>query len=583
MTLGNGATYAGSSITGGTPSSPLVLSSAAALPGAPAVDAALCFPGTLDPATTTGKVVVCDRGVNARTDKGVEVRRAGGVGMVLVNTSPSSVNADLHVLPTVHLDDVAGAAVKAYAATAGATAAIAQSQTVIGAKAPEVAAFSSRGPSLASGDLLKPDVMAPGVDVLAAVAPPSGGGRSFDFYSGTSMSSPHVAGIAALYVQAHPDWSPMRVKSAMMTTAGTTDNTGATIAGGAFSYGAGHVRPTPGLDPGLVFDSGFEDWLGYLCGVELEAAYCADLEIDPSDLNTPSIAVGQLVGQQTVTRTLTNVSGSTQTFAASLQLPRGVRMKVVPSSFTIADGASQTVKVILSSRPDAALGAAAQGAITWRSTGGAYAVRSPVVVTPVALAVPATVTGTGVSGSTGFPVGAGSTGPLATEVDGLVPAQESTGQALRAGEDVTFTVEVPAGAELARFAMFDRDAPAGTDLDMVVRLGSTVVGSSGGGTTEELVDLRDPVPGTYTVVVDAFGLAPGQATVTPRVFSWALGDTAAGNLELDVPATVTSAQTYDATASWSGLNPTRRYLGEIEYRRGTDLLGTTLVRVDADA
>jgi subtilisin family serine protease len=220
----------------------------------------------LDPALVTGKVVVCDRGVYARVDKSYAVMEAGGIGMVHANTSASqSINADLHYVPTVHVDNVAGDAIRAYAQTDGATA------TLTGgvfeqAEAPEVAAFSSRGPALAgAGDLLKPDIMAPGVDILAAVAPPGNNGRNFDFYSGTSMSSPHIAGIAALMMQAHPDWSPMMIKSALMTTTSTTTNEGNPIPGGYFDYGAGQVVPNSAYDPGLVYNSGWNNWLAFLC------------------------------------------------------------------------------------------------------------------------------------------------------------------------------------------------------------------------------------------------------------------------------------------------------------------------------
>jgi subtilisin family serine protease len=140
--------------------------------------------------------------------------------MILVNTSPNSINADFHFVPTVHLQDTDRAAVKAYAAMAGATATINQATIIYNAPAPFTASFSSRGPLRAGGgDLLKPDVIAPGQDILAAVAPPANAGRDFDVYSGTSMSTPHVAGLAALLMDLHPDWSPMAVKSALMTSA----------------------------------------------------------------------------------------------------------------------------------------------------------------------------------------------------------------------------------------------------------------------------------------------------------------------------------------------------------------------------
>ena len=126
----------------------------------------------LDPAKVAGKIVVCDRGVNARVDKSLAVQEAGGVGMILVNPTANSINADFHFVPTVHLQNTDRAAVKAYAATTGATATINASTIVFDAPAPLTASFSSRGPLAAGGgDVLKPDVIAPGQDILAAVAP----------------------------------------------------------------------------------------------------------------------------------------------------------------------------------------------------------------------------------------------------------------------------------------------------------------------------------------------------------------------------------------------------------------------------
>jgi subtilisin family serine protease len=135
--------------------------------------------------------------VNARISKSLAVRNAGGVGMILVNVTANSQNADVHFVPTVHLADTDRANVKAFAATAGATATINQAHLVFTVAAPFTAAFSSRGPLTAGGgDMLKPDVIAPGQDIVAAVSPVGNFGRSFDVYSGTSMSSPHVAGLA---------------------------------------------------------------------------------------------------------------------------------------------------------------------------------------------------------------------------------------------------------------------------------------------------------------------------------------------------------------------------------------------------
>ena len=251
VTTGDGTSYAGASIATAVGPAPLIDSTAAGLPGADATAVALCFAavdngGTpvLDPAKVAGKIVVCDRGVTARVNKSLAVSEAGGLGMILLNTATSSINADFHFVPTVHLQANHRDAVKAYAATAGATARIAQASVVFTAPAPFTASFSSRGPLLAAaGDLLKPDLMAPGQDILAAVAPPGNFGRLFDIYSGTSMSSPHVAGLAALLKDLHPDWSPMMIKSALMTTAGNVLDGPSTNPIVIFRQGAGHVRP----------------------------------------------------------------------------------------------------------------------------------------------------------------------------------------------------------------------------------------------------------------------------------------------------------------------------------------------------
>ena len=191
---------------------PLIDSVEAGLPGADASHLGLCYgaadgDAVLDPAKVAGKIVVCDRGVTARVNKSLAVKEAGGVGMVLVNTSANSLNADFHFVPTVHLPDTDRAAVKAYADDGRCHGDDqCQRHRLCGSRRPFTAEFSSRGPLLAGGgDLLKPDVIAPGQDILAAVAPPGNAGRDFDLYSGTSMSSPHVAGLAALFKDLLPD------------------------------------------------------------------------------------------------------------------------------------------------------------------------------------------------------------------------------------------------------------------------------------------------------------------------------------------------------------------------------------------
>jgi subtilisin family serine protease len=341
--FGTGPDRFGVSVANGTPMLPLVRAEDARLPGADVVQARQCWsdntggglvsppqgpPGPrLDPALVAGKIVVCERGVSARVDKSLAVKNAGGLGMILVNPSANTIDPDLHSVPTVHMQNTDHDAVLAYAMTAGATAQLLPGTIIAGVAAPDVASFSSRGPALSSGgDMLKPDIMAPGVAILAATSPasPANGGHPFDFLQGTSMSSPHIAGIAALFKQRHPDWSPAMIKSALMTTASQLRNTGTPIAGTAFDKGAGQVNANGAVDPGLVYDAGFNDWVKFLCGTGEITGCTAATTIDPSDLNYPTISIGSLAGQQTVSRTVKNVSNTSATYALSAVAPTGI-------------------------------------------------------------------------------------------------------------------------------------------------------------------------------------------------------------------------------------------------------------------
>jgi len=599
VTLGNGETYTGAAAPGDVGPAPLINSTDAGKAGADPEEVLLCYPGTLDPAKASGKIVTCARGVIARIEKSLAVEEAGGVGMVLYNTEPSSLNADLHFVPTVHVDEVAGEQIVAYANKPGATASL-EGHFEFGVEAPFVAEFSSRGPALAhEGDLLKPDIMAPGVDVLAAVAPPTNFGRNFDFYSGTSMSSPHIAGIGALMKDAHPRWSPMMIKSALMTGARRYTNKGNKIEGTPLDYGAGETRPKRSINPGLVYDSDIVDWLGFLCGGELGAEFCNENDVpvlDPSDMNYPTVAIGALAGKQTVHRTVTNVAGKS-TYRGVIKQPDGVKVRVRPARFTLGRGDSQDVRITFT-RTDAALDEYAFGRLIWKSKAKVgrsvkYKVRTELAVRPVAVSAPEEVHGTGTSGSLTYDVTAGYDGVLNTDEAGLVPAEVFSGQTLteQSGgfdgvapdeDSALYTVTVPAGTELARISTFNRDYADNTDLDIFVfDAAGQFVDLSAGGTSDEEVNLQNPEPGEYLVVVDAFAF-PGDS-VTPQLYAWTLGDSAAGNMTASDPGAVRLGETVQVTVEWSGLDAGARYLGRVSY---TDAAGTvqgsTIVRVDTD-
>lgn len=586
-TLGNGVTYNGASVATALASKPLIAASAAGLPGADPTQLRLCYGAAdgaaiLDPAKVAGKIVVCDRGVTARTNKSLAVQQAGGAGMILANTSPSSLNADFHWVPTVHVQSTDRAAILLYAATPGATATINASTIVATAPAPFTASFSSRGPLRAgAGDLLKPDLIAPGQDILAAVSPIGYGGRTFDLLSGTSMSSPHVAGLAALMKELKPGWSPMAIKSALMTTGGDVLDGPNTSPGVIFSQGAGHVRPMAATDPGLVFDSSFADWLSFICGVQPGGGCTGVTPMDPSNLNVPSIAIGDLAGVQTVKRRVTNVTGNPATFNLSHAGLAGVTV-AMPASVSLAAGETKEISITFT-RTTAALNTYVGGQLTL--TDGTRNVRVPVVLRPVAMSAPAQVSGS-------YNVTFGYTGAFSATARGLVPAAVTPGTVTQDPDQsfspadpagtVAIPVVIPAGTTYARFALFDADVSAGADIDLYVYQGSTLVGSSGGGSSAEEVNFTFTNPTAasipLTVYVHGWGLPGGSSGF--KLHQWSLGTASAGNMTVSAPGSATIGASANIGLTFSGLAAGTRYLGSVTYGGDASATSPTIVRVD---
>ena len=563
--------------------------------GTPASPARLCQLNTLT-AAAAGKIVFCERGVNARVEKSFEVQRVGGIGMILVNPpAGGSLNADLHFVPSVHLQGDRYAAIEA-AALAGKTASI-TGQILFGQPAPFMAAFSSRGPLIAgAGDLLKPDIGAPGVDVLAAVAPPGQRGREFDLFSGTSMSSPHIAGIAALFKQLHPTWTPMAIKSALMTNATnvleTFTDTAAADASAlrAFAQGAGHVQPNASMNPGLVYDSNINDWLAFLCGATTGVlpSVCASLSaagysFDRSDMNVPSIAIGDLAGVQTVKRKVTNVDDVRRTYTASSSIS-GVAVNVSPSSFAINPGETKTIEIsfLVTSAP---LNRYTAGSMTLSSTN--RSVRIPLVVRPVAFGAAGEASSNGSPAS--WQVRVGYNGPLNAAVGGLVPAI-ATAFTVNEDTDETFvrtdptgtysqSFAVPAGAVFRTGIYEDAISPDDTDLDLFVYNGTTQVGSSADGDSNEEVTLT-PTAAARTITVYVHGFSTGSLpAATGTLFAWSVGTASAGNTTLSGVVSPASIGSQTHTATFSGLAPNTRYLGRVDYDNGTAFLGRTLLSI----
>ncbi|KAM3411027.1 hypothetical protein ACQJBY_002949 [Aegilops geniculata] len=223
-------------------------------------------------------------------------------------------------------------------------------------QSPTVAYFSSRGPSRGNPRIVKPDILAPGLNILAAATESPDRGP-FRFKSGTSMAVPHISGVVALLKSVHPDWSPMAIRSAIMTTADELDNDGKPIMNekhepaSAFAVGAGHVNPTRAVDPGLVYDLEVKDYAGYVCHLFARARLDDDDDyavqdilqdlnlncrnvprLSDIDLNYPSIVVP---ANSTVRRTLTNV-GPAEQYTGRLSMAHDVGVDFSPKSLSFS-------------------------------------------------------------------------------------------------------------------------------------------------------------------------------------------------------------------------------------------------------
>ncbi|CAI5524932.1 unnamed protein product [Closterium sp. Naga37s-1] len=267
--------------------------------------------------------------------------------------------------------------------------------------APVVAYFSSTGPlakpsaatpaAYPSNTILKPDIIAPGVQLYAAFPGRTVGSKGgFEALSGTSMATPHIAGIAALIIQQHPDWTPSQIMSAMMTTARTTNTGNGAIkneygaAASPWEIGAGHVVPAMVVNPGLTYDAGEQDFKNFLAGQNYKRAKgefgTASLRaLSAKNLNRPAISLPKVHNKASVTRTVTNVADTTSTYTVRIKKPAGVKVKVSPSSFTIAPGQRKTFTVTV------VVKWASQsfkfGSLTWVDNKG-HSVRSVLAVQP---------------------------------------------------------------------------------------------------------------------------------------------------------------------------------------------------------
>ncbi|KAL3641004.1 hypothetical protein CASFOL_015972 [Castilleja foliolosa] len=329
-------------------------------------NASNCIPGSLDGAKVKGKIVVCEYNDKTGLDDKIDgLMKQGAVGIIMINEFLNLLPFDYETTPFASIGEEDGVQVRSYiSSTRNPLATIHPTTVVLNQKpAPIVADFSSRGPTPGIKDLLKPDVAAPGVGIIAArppvieeytsaetIEPPP----LFDILSGTSLACPHVSGLAATVKSQHPTWSPSAIRSAIMTTAIPTDNLYARIKTSTgsratpYDIGAGEINLLGPLYPGLIYETKNADYVQFLCNMGYNASVIKSISSTVpsnfdcpsnsspdliSDMNYPSIAISDLEENKsrTVTRTVTNVGEVYSTYTATVEAPAGMHVQVVPN------------------------------------------------------------------------------------------------------------------------------------------------------------------------------------------------------------------------------------------------------------
>ncbi|MEX1309945.1 MAG: S8 family serine peptidase, partial [Candidatus Sulfomarinibacteraceae bacterium] len=561
MAGGNGAPpppIQGKGLSNGHGPAPIVL---AANSGDP-----LCL-NPFPPGTWSGEIVVCDRGTIARVAKGFNVLAGGAGGLVLVNTAvDQSLNDDVHHLPAVHIDFAQGQALKAWLTTEGISPQARISGTAIDvnpANGDILWSFSSRGPNL-QADVLKPDLAAPGHDILGAhrtfPPDPSVATMEFTVSSGTSFASPHVTGAAALVRAVNPSWTPAEVRSALSSTASPTIlvDEGGLAPADPFDAGSGRADVPAAASIGLVMDE---------TGADFTAADPA-AGGDPTALNLPSLVSGSCCNCSW-TRVFTAVEPAAYNVSTF-----GAPVAAAPSTFALAAGESQAV-VFTASTGGLPLSTWSFGSVEVSESGGSLpTLRLPVAIQPPGPASMSSNVHIEASAPTGSElvqglVPARNVTDFTAEVHGLTkgtmvtehltqdPTNGDPYDNLNDGTTFVVPVTVPAGArrlvaEIVASTAIDMDLPVGSGP---VPSAATNLCSSTSSGTIEFCRLDDPPPGDYWILVQNWAQSASPPDLVRLSYAVVGPGTTDHELTVAGPATAPACDPFDISLSWYVATP----------------------------
>ncbi|XP_042499358.1 subtilisin-like protease SBT4.14 [Macadamia integrifolia] len=399
--LGNGKTFSGIGVNNFSPERklyPLVVGANASNDSSDTASSArYCIEGSLDSSKVKGKLVYCEMlmwGVDSA------VKLASGVGTV-VESDANPDTAQIFMTPGTVVDSKTGKAVTDYINSTRSPSAVIYRTQEVNVPAPFVASFSSRGPNPASIHILKPDIVAPGIDILASytllksLTGFEGDNQysKFTIMSGTSMACPHVAGVAAYIKSFHPKWSPAAIKSAIITTAKQLSPRVNNDA--EFAYGSGQVNPARAIHPGLVYDMDQLSYIQFLCregykgsslGFLVGSKHVNCSSLPPSKgsdgLNYPTMQLPTSMNRSYTTgvfrRRVTNVGPAESVYNATIRAPKGVVITVRPETLSFTHKIKQRSFIVMVKAKRIPNMQMRSGELVWRCSH--YAVRSSIVI-----------------------------------------------------------------------------------------------------------------------------------------------------------------------------------------------------------